>query len=217
MSDNESKTNMGIIPMFALPLFVFPIENWSKHRKSILNLLPKIEPLNGISTDRTARGLKKELPHYKDVVLGIVEEQLEEFSKVVWQSKGVAEVKETQLGITEMWYRTDTAEAQYTLDNEGTIGWTAILYVDFDREIHYPTHFVSPMPRPDDGTIDKYEFPCDEGMLVIFPSSLPHMPGGMDPEENIRRTIVSFNIKTTPTDVLDTIIFDIEEDNNDTE
>ena len=154
MSDNEYKRNMCIMPMFASPLFVFPIENWSKHRKSILNLLPKIEPLNGISTDRTARGLKKELPHYKDVVLGIVEEQLEEFSKVVWQSKGVAEVKETQIGITEMWYRTDTAEAQYTLDNEGTVGWTAILYVDFDREIHYPTHFVAPMPRPDDGTIE---------------------------------------------------------------
>lgn len=217
MSDNEKQVKMGVIPMFATPLFVFPIDNWNKYRKTILNLLPKIEAVNGISTDRSAFGEEKVLPHYAGVVFDIVEKQLEEFSKSVMDSKGAKDYTETALGITEMWYRTDTSEAQYTIDNEGTVGWTAILYVDFDREIHYPTHFISPLPKPDNGDIDKFEYPVDEGMLIIFPSTLAHMPGGMDPEENIKRTILSFNIRTSLAKTLDTLIFDIKEDDDDTE
>ena len=132
MSDNEKQVKMGVIPMFATPLFVFPIDNWNKYRKTILNLLPKIEAVNGISTDRSAFGEEKVLPHYAGVVFDIVEKQLEEFSKSVMDSKGAKDYTETALGITEMWYRTDTSEAQYTIANEGTVGWTAILYVDFD-------------------------------------------------------------------------------------
>ena len=91
MSDNDTKVNMGVVPMFATPLFVFPIENWNKHRKTILNLLPKIEPLDGHSSDRDRNEI--ELPHYTDVVLGICEDQLKEFSRAVVESKVLRSTK----------------------------------------------------------------------------------------------------------------------------
>ena len=215
MSDNETRVNMGVVPMFATPLFVFPIDNWNKHRKTILNLLPKIEPLNGHSSDRNRHDI--ELPHYTDLVLGICEDQLKEFSRSIVESKGITDYKETTLDITEMWFDTDTAEASYPMDTNGNVGWTAILHVDYDREIHRPPYFLSAFPKADSGTVDSFEYPVDEGMLIIFPSTMAHMPGGMDPEENIKRTIVSFNIRTSLAKTLDTLIFDIEENDDDTE
>ena len=210
MSDNEKQVKMGVIPMFATPLFVFPIDNWNKYRKTILNLLPKIEAVNGISTDRSAFGEEKVLPHYAGVVFDIVEKQLEEFSKSVMDSKGAKDYTETALGITEMWYRTDTSEAQYTIDNEGTVGWTAILHIDYDREIHRPPFFLSPAPKPGSGDIDSFEYPVEEGMLIIFPSTTAYQPGAINPEEDVKRTLVTFNIKTDPVKSLKTITYEIE-------
>ena len=211
MSDTETKkVNMGLVPMFATPLFVFPIENWNKHRKTILNLLPKIEPLNGHSSDRNRYDI--ELPHYTDVVLGICEDQLKEFSRAVLESSGIKDYKETTLDITEMWFDTDTAEASYPMDTNGNVGWTAILHVDFDREVHRPPYFLSAFPKPDDGTVNGFEYPVDEGMLIIFPSTTAYQLGDINPEEDVRRTTVSFNIQTTVAKSLKTITYEVDDD-----
>jgi len=208
MNDNESGVQMGVVPMFATPLFVFPIENWNKHRKTILNLLPKIEPLNGHSSDRNRNDI--ELPHYTDVVLGICEEQLKEFSRSIAESKGLKEYDSTTFDITEMWFDTDTAQASYPMDNNCNVGWTAILHIDYDREIHRPPFFLSPAPKPGSGDIDSFEYPVDEGMLIIFPSTTAYQPGAINPEEDVKRTLVTFNIKTDPVKSLKTITYEIE-------
>ena len=208
MNDNESDVQMGVVPMFATPLFVFPIENWNKHRKTILNLLPKIEPLNGHSSDRNRNDI--ELPHYTDVVLGICEEQLKEFSRSIAESKGLKEYDSTTFDITEMWFDTDTAQASYPMDNNCNVGWTAILHIDYDREIHRPPFFLSPAPKPGSGDIDSFEYPVDEGMLIIFPSTTAYQPGAINPEEDVKRTLVTFNIKTDPVKSLKTITYEIE-------
>ena len=210
MSDNESNTNMGIMPMFATPLFVFPIDNWNKHRKTIMNLLPKIEPLEGHSSDRNRYDI--ELPHYTDVVLGICEDQLREFSRSIIESKGITDYDKTTLDITEMWFDTDTAEASYPMDTNGNVGWTAMLHVDFDREIHRPPYFLSAFPKADSGTIDSFEYPVDEGMLIIFPSTTAYQLGDINPEEDVKRTIVTFNMQTTVSKSLKTITYEVDND-----
>ena len=210
MSDNETRVNMGVVPMFATPLFVFPIDNWNKHRKTILNLLPKIEPLNGHSSDRNRHDI--ELPHYTDLVLGICEDQLKEFSRSIIESRGITDYKESTLDITEMWFDTDTAEASYPMDTNGNVGWTAILHVDYDREIHRPPYFLSAFPKADSGAIDSFEYPVDEGVLIIFPSTTAYQMGDINPEEDIRRTTVSFNIQTTVAKSLKTITYEVDDD-----
>tara|TARA_B100001996_G_scaffold225905_1_gene173982 strand:+ start:57 stop:695 length:639 start_codon:yes stop_codon:yes gene_type:complete len=210
MSDNEQKTNMGIMPMFATPLFVFTIPNWNRHRKTILNLLPKIDPIRGHSSDRNRYDI--ELPHYTDVVLGICKEQIKEFSRAILESKGIKEYDSTTIDITEMWFDTDTAEASYSMNNNGNVGWTAILHIDFDREVHRPPYFLSAFPKADNGDIDSFEYPVDEGVLIIFPSTTAYQPGAINPEEDVKRTTVTFNIQTNTARSLKTITYEVDDD-----
>ena len=210
MSDNEQKTNMGIMPMFATPLFVFTIPNWNRHRKTILNLLPKIDSIGGHSSDRNRYDI--ELPHYTDVVLGICKEQIKEFSRAILESKGIKEYDSTTIDITEMWFDTDTAEASYAMSNNGNVGWTAILHIDFDREVHRPPYFLSAFPKADNGDIDSFEYPVDEGVLIIFPSTTAYQPGAINPEEDVKRTTVTFNIQTNTARSLKTITYEVDDD-----
>lgn len=74
--------------------------------------------------------------------------------------------------------------------SHGAIGYSAVLYVEFNKEEHSATRFIAPHHNPE-GELDYYQPDVEEGDLIIFPSSLYHDASPSLSEMN--RTIFSFN------------------------
>ncbi len=76
--------------------------------------------------------------------------------------------------------------------NHRSLGFSAIIYIEYDPSVHTPTCFIAPWQDPRcDKTILKFA-DVDEGTMIVFPSSTLHF---VQPNESDkRRTILSFDL-----------------------
>ena len=103
-----------------------------------------------------------------------------------------------------MWFQTALKGMKHTCHNHG-LGWSAIIYVDFDANYHTATKFYSPFPNPFNGSVESYIPTIEEGTLLIFPSNIVHeaLPNTSD----LPRSIISFNL-TNQKQTIKKVLFD---------
>jgi uncharacterized RmlC-like cupin family protein len=209
---------LRIYPMFAVPMFHFSIDNWSENKKKILNALPPKEksPIfnksNAMYSDywtQTGPDATFELPTYGPVVIDIIEEQLAEFTKVIFEPDQV-DGKGTWIGFTDMWYQTFTGGQEHDVHNHGYTGWSGVIYVEHDEDVHVPTHFYGQGYKAHGGYVEHFEPPVKEGDLIIFPSTVPHR--AFVNASDTQRTIISFNMKSYQENIREEIIFKFGEE-----
>ena len=75
----------------------------------------------------------------------------------------------------------------------GVIGWSGVLYVEFDKYEHSPTEFQGPLHDVNNGQQLEYKPEVEEGDIIIFPSCLTHWVSPNQSKK--RRTIMSFNCR----------------------
>lgn len=97
------------------------------------------------------------------------------------------------LQITELWAQRYAETQAMPTHNHGAHGFSAIVYAEYDEEVHTPTVFYSPFGNFLDGQITVYEPEVTEGDMVVFPSMLLH--SSMPFIANKNRTIFSFNMR----------------------
>tara|TARA_R100001460_G_C3474072_1_gene167519 strand:+ start:84 stop:638 length:555 start_codon:yes stop_codon:yes gene_type:complete len=166
--------------IFSVPLIRYKIENWDIAKKEIKNALPNLtENLlkEDIYTDYFNQN--ENLPSYSDTVLKIIEPYL----RLLSQNSCVY--------ITDMWFQTALKGMKHTCHNHG-LGWSAIIYIDFDEQKHIATKFYSPFNDPFNNCIQSVIPKVKEGDMLIFPANLTHecLPNTTDTP----RTIISFNL-----------------------
>jgi hypothetical protein len=180
---------MQTLPMFSVPLIHHRIENWQTNKKRIKGALPNVtdeicKSHGQAYTDFFEQQSKKELPSYSDVVFEVIDPLLRVFADGV------------PMNFTEMWYQTSIRGGAHGIHNHGTIGWSAVIYVDFDIEHHTPTMFYSPFDNFWNGEVQVYSPTVQEGDMIIFPSVIKHE--ALVNDSDVRRTIISFNIAGCP-------------------
>lgn len=158
----------------SIPWRHYSLNDWDNKKKNILEVLPK---------DKfTDYGSGDPMPPYSETIHQCIKDEMHDFSK--WYDYPVVP--------KGVWYERSKKTYRHPVHNHGTTGFSGVLYVDFDPEVHQSTVFYLPFTEPTTGTVLTYQPKVKEGDLVIFPSYLLHeaVPNESDKE----RVIVSFNI-----------------------
>jgi|TARA_Y100001968_G_scaffold332365_1_gene390265 hypothetical protein len=185
-----SKGNANLLNMFSVPLYKFSIPNWEEEKKEIIASLPeeklvktRDEDIHTDFFDYYGKGL---LPPYSDLILDILLPYMGMVCEHQW------------CGINGMWYQTEHKYQKHMLHNHGTVGWSSVLYINYDSEVHTATRFLSPYNKiaGSGGLLNWFQPKVKEGDYIIFPSDLAHE--AMPNESDKKRTIISVNFSSTP-------------------
>ena len=171
--------------LFSIPIAHYEIENWRTNKERIMNALPEFgqEHIDSNLEQYTDFFHQDEqlLPAYADTVISIIEPYLAEFTE------------RRRIEFTDMWAQTSYKGNKHGIHNHGHSGWSAIIYVDFDPQVHTATQFISPFNNPWSGRLQTFQPPVKEGDMVIFPATVAHE--ALPNESGKPRTIVSFNLR----------------------
>ena len=146
-------------PLFEFPSYQYEISDWEFKKKGLLNRIKKSDfyrtDLQSFETDRqTAR---KTYVHY-----------LQEFLRDIL----VEFCQEAQVtcSMTDAWCVKYQKGDQQTIYNHRGWGFTGVLYVEFDPQVHTPTCFMAPWNNPaSDTTSLAYPQNVKEGTVFISP------------------------------------------------
>jgi len=180
---------MSVYDMFTVPIYHYKIENWDHNKKRILDVIPPEIPEHrdpedlGLYSDYfiNAKVGNNKLPSYADTIIDIIKPYLMDMSGG------------EKLDLTDMWYQKYYKNISHGTHVHGAIGWSSVIYVEYDPNLHPPTRFYSPFRDIWSGDCTTFEEQVDEGDMVIFPSTIMHeAPPNMS---DVRRTIISYNLR----------------------
>jgi hypothetical protein len=176
-------------PMFSIPLFRFEQANWKEKKSRILRALPKLTDSHvsldkDSNTDYYLNNMGKSLPAYTSTVMDCLSNSMYEFCARGFPVDPV---------VTPMWFETSYKSNYHGAHNHGSLGYSAILFVEFDPEVHTPTRFIAPFMNFYTGSlIDHWPKNVAEGTLLIVPSVILH---DVQPNQTDKaRTVIAFNI-----------------------
>jgi hypothetical protein len=179
---------------FAIPFFVYSLDNWEDKKKNILKSLPDYK-----NYSMTGDVNKNDLNHYSDFH--------ENFDKTpVYANTVIENIKDEIIKFCEdtqsdwnmvnLWFQSYEKYNHFSIHNHGPEGYSAVLYLEYDSEEHTPTIFYSPFAnwiKSRLGTYESFAPDIKEGDLIIFPASIQHeVPPNFSEK---RRTVISFNLK----------------------
>ena len=179
--------------MFSIPLIRYKIENWEYNKKRILDALPPEELHKGYDNGRNDQGMvtdyhaqndDNEIPSYIPIVVDIIKPYLQQFAPNI------------SIHFSDIWYQKYYKHDYHMTHNHGALGWSSVVYVEFDPEIHTGTRLLSPFGNHIDGTVMEYLPKIEEGDMILFPSSILHESSINRTDK--RRTIISYNIAGAP-------------------
>ena len=175
--------------MFSLPHGFFPApDNFADYKKKLLKVFAEDKRCEYDNHHREAKTDyyynidNASYPSYLSLVTEAVSPHLQRIEK----SMGC------KLEIEEMWYQQSKKGQSHAVHTHGSMGFSAVWYVEFNPQEHLATTFYAPFNDPLTGEMLSFTPPVKEGDLIIFPSYLLH-----EQKENPskqRRSIVSFNI-----------------------
>ncbi len=175
--------------IFSVPLFKFVVSGWPDKKQKILDSLPALDesyrsPAGDTYTDFFINQNRSKLPSYSKVVIDSISENLNDFESEY--PKKVA--------ISSMWFEKSLKSNYHGAHNHGSLGFSAVLFVEFDPLEHKATRLISPFSSfYSGGLMEHNPEGVNEGTLLIWPSIIIH---DVEPNKSEKqRTIISFNIK----------------------
>jgi hypothetical protein len=122
-------------------------------------------------------------------------EKINSFLKIFNEDikKSLKEYGVYEYKILDVWSLSYEKDKFHQIHNHRTLGFTGIIYVDFNEDEHHSTKFIIPWNDPVKDSINIFSLDSiSEGDMIIFPSSLIHFT---DPNfSNLKRRIVAFDL-----------------------
>jgi len=182
---------MTFEPMFSVPFYHYEIENWSDVKKNLKNVIGDLDERH-LSSDKkvysdffTQMG-SDSLPSYYPNVLEVIKPYLVDFFSI-------GDHVGNSVQCTDMWYQETLKGQEHGIHNHGSIGWSSIIYFDFNPKVHQATKFFAPFNNYYTGNMISVSPIVEEGNMVIFPSSIAHV--GPVNESDEKRSVISFNLR----------------------
>lgn len=172
--------------LFYVPVFYYEVKNWDRKKDAFLSLVNSNNfnniDKNNFRTDRLTTEQNWYLPHF----VNIFQEELNQFKE---------ERNLRWLGIKDIWTIKYTKQCDsHCPHNHASTGFTGILYLEYDPEVHEPTKFIGPWNDPIKDQTQLASLPNPkEGMMYIWPSSLLHYTDGMKTDK--LRMITSWDME----------------------
>ncbi len=169
------------VELFKIVAHQFPILNWADKKNRIVNEIDfsKLtrKEKQGFLSDRNESS-------YAEKFMDIFQDELQMFRQ---------EIEKFSFDLVDVWTAEYHKGDWHPPHSHGPMGYSGILYLDFDMNEHGPTYFINPFVDPSQGdTVIKFPIAM-EGVITIVPSSLLHFTYPNE-SEKIRR-IVGFDLK----------------------
>lgn len=171
-----------MMPIFQVPVITIRVSDWDKKKKLLINKSKKLNLSHDF--DRFVKtsynlsvGDDMDVKNILSEELSVIEEKIEGTVDVIssW-------VEKASKG---MWHE---------IHNHGMYGLSCSLYLKYDKKEHTPLYFVSPFRNCFDGQLSLATVSdLDEGVLLVFPSSLDHFTRPNKSSKD--RMCLSFNLK----------------------
>jgi hypothetical protein len=182
--------------VFSIPIGKYHVEDWETLNKTYaLSQYSNsfIEEINtdisdegdNLYTDFVANSKHASVPQYINNMLGLISSSAQKFFDEV--SSTIPSVSSYNWRVTSAWFEKLNGNQLHGAHNHGSIGFSCVLYVDFNPELHKPTSFISPYGDVIGGVTQMYS-PKEviSGDIVFFPSFLNHYaPKNSSDEERI--------------------------------
>lgn len=184
-------------PMFSVPILHLEVRNWEKKKEELLRLYENTKSnaltktFRDVHTDYHYNG---ENPNscYSQEVYRILESEI-----LIANSQFIPEAENPQeqcnLGMENSWFESASSKSFHQVHNHGPTGISAVCYIEFDKEVHEPTHFLNPFLSHYLGS-DCYYAPwgAGEGSILFWPSPILHYTQPNESEKD--RLVLSFNL-----------------------
>ena len=168
---------------FSLSFYKFSIPDWQNCKNKLLDLVDwdNRECWSGDHFSDYYDGNDKK--KYTLDFVDIVKDSFEALGKEL----------EAPLFLSSLWAQRYFTNNFMQPHNHGALGYSFVLYVEFNKSQHPSTTFYSPFNCPIRGDVIEYKPDISEGDIFFFPSTLLHMA---EPNKStLQRTIFSGNIK----------------------
>ena len=157
---------------FSVPIFKYKVQNWNIKKKQLLDLF------NNLQHKVVGNVITSPI----DIKTNILLEEVKIFEK--------------EIGInfysTEVWFQKYDINMNHAVHTHEPTGFSSVCFIEYDKDNHKPTTFISPFANYITGELEKYEPDVEEGDIIFFPSNLLHYaPTNLS---NEIRTIISFNL-----------------------
>ena len=173
-------------PLFEFPSYQYEVEDWDFKKKGLLERINNQQmvkdPSDIFITDRSTNGKS-----YVRYLEGLLKPELFLFYQ---ESK-------INCSLIDAWAVRYYQGNHQPPHNHMSWGFSGILYVEYDSNVHTPTNFIAPWQDPrTDTTLIRSPKHVKEGTLFIAPSFCLHF---VNPNESRKqRTIISFDLKPNP-------------------
>tara|TARA_R100000008_G_scaffold86239_1_gene78509 strand:- start:287 stop:844 length:558 start_codon:yes stop_codon:yes gene_type:complete len=182
-----------ITSMFHVPICHLKVDDWRRKKILLLDILESTTMTDvdhsgehgTITTDYWHQVVNKTEGIHNESIQSILSDEIMEFLK---------QANLNRAEVFQSWFETASSIEFHGLHNHGAIGYSSVCYVDYDSEVHKPTHFYAPYLDFINGNIiDHIPEGVEEGSILFFPSAIGHatIPHNTDKT----RTIMSFNLK----------------------
>ena len=169
-------------PLFEFPSYQYKVIDWEFKKKGLLSRINKSKfirtQLQNFETDRQT--CEKSYVRY---IEDFLKPELSEFCQEA----------EVTCRMTDAWCVRYQKGDHQTIHNHRGWGFSGVLYVEYDTEVHTPTCFMAPWqdPRSDTTTL-VYPSEIKEGSVFIAPSWALHY---VNPNQTRKqRTVVVFDL-----------------------
>lgn len=157
---------------FSISIYKYKVKDWDEKRKKLLQKFSNSKcKLVG------------------NVISSQIEQNANIFSHEIKMFEDDIKLK---LSATEIWFQKYENKMDHGIHNHGSVGFSSVCFIEFIKNIHTPTVFVSPFSNHITDEFEMYAPDVEEGDIIFFPSNLLHyVPTNLS---NISRTIASFNL-----------------------
>ena len=166
--------------MLNIPFYQYKVNNWREKKEQLLDF---VSTLSFKFKDQIADLYTTYGDQTSSIPLKILEDDIVKFT---------TEVKYSGEMDADIWFQKYYENQFHSPHNHGAIGYSAVLYINFDKRIHEGTRFLAPFNDPDGNHVE-FAPDVDEGSLIFFPSYLYHFT--IPNKSDSIRIIMSMNIR----------------------
>jgi len=157
---------------FSVPIYKYKVQNWNIKKKQLLDLFNSFKP----------RVVGNVITSPIDIKTNILLEEIKVFEEDI----------QMKFFSSEVWFQQYNHNMNHAVHTHGPMGFSSVCFIEYDKDNHKPTTFISPFGNYITGELERYEPDVEEGDIIFFPSNLLHYaPINLS---KITRTIISFNL-----------------------
>ncbi len=166
--------------MLNIPFYHYKVNNWREKKEQLLDF---VSTLSFKFKDQIADLYTTYGDQTSSIPLKILEDDIVKFT---------TEVKYSGEMDADIWFQKYYENQFHSPHNHGAIGYSSVLYINFDKRMHDGTRFLAPFNDPDGNHVE-FAPDVDEGSLIFFPSYLYHFT--IPNKSDSIRIIMSMNIR----------------------